>query len=379
MKSVTAGLQTHLTQAYPQRFTLATCWKVKRTDGRIQGFTEHDRDIAFDLGDGDGTLTYEAASGFTRSAIVTSDRFNSDRLSVEGILDSNEISEADLFAGRYDFAEVKVFLVNWETLDDSPSDGPLRLRRGQLGRVSLQKGAFEAELRGLMTRYIQEIVELFSAGCRADLFDTRCKVRKPSVWQASIGSPSTVYSVRQPRDAGTGSVVKPSSFNDRWFKATTAGESGASEPTWNTTLGGTTADGTVVWTTIQALIIEATIASVTNRRQFTLAYTGDAPDDLFTFGLIEFVDTASPTPANVGFKRAIKSWVLGPSPVVNEVVTFLPFPFDIAVGDSILMQAGCNKDVPDCRDTFDNIFNFRGEPHVPGNDEFFKTPNAPTS
>jgi len=36
--------------------------------------------------------------------------------------------------------------------------------------------------------------------------------------------------------------------NGHWFKATTAGTTGSSEPSWNTSSGGTTSDGSAVWT-----------------------------------------------------------------------------------------------------------------------------------
>ena len=46
-------------------------------------------------------------------------------------------------------------------------------------------------------------------------------------------------------------VVLPTTRNDFYYKCTTAGTSGAAEPTWDTTDAGTTADGvgTLVWTT----------------------------------------------------------------------------------------------------------------------------------
>jgi len=42
-----------------------------------------------------------------------------------------------------------------------------------------------------------------------------------------------------------------------------------------------------------------------------------------------------------------------------------------AGGDRIIVYAGCDKTFATCRDTFRNIANFRGFPHLPGNDELF--------
>lgn len=42
--------------------------------------------------------------------------------------------------------------------------------------------------------------------------------------------------------------VRPTTPNNFIYKCTTAGTSGATEPTWGTTLGGTTTDNTAVWT-----------------------------------------------------------------------------------------------------------------------------------
>lgn len=53
-------------------------------------------------------------------------------------------------------------------------------------------------------------------------------------WQAS-----TAY--------GIGDYVLPTTPNGRLYKCTTAGTTGAAEPTWPTTDGGTVNDGTAVW------------------------------------------------------------------------------------------------------------------------------------
>lgn len=40
-------------------------------------------------------------------------------------------------------------------------------------------------------------------------------------------------------------------------------------------------------------------------------------------------------------------------------------------GDTVRLRAGCDKTFATCRETFGNIANFRGFPHLPGNDEVF--------
>ncbi len=361
MKTISPELTAHLAGA---ALTLATCWKIERRDGVVLGFTSHDRDLTFDLLDGGGPLAYVAASGFTRSNIAGLAGFAADNLDVEGVLDSAAITLEDLRAGRYDFAEIKVFEVNYTDL----GQGALKLRRGQVGQTRAEGQVFVAELRGLAERYSQEIGELYSPSCRADLGDERCGVRlPPPAWQAS-----TAYTLPQVRDAGTGSVVRPSAFNDRHFRCVQAGASGGAEPAWNLSLGGQTLDGGAIWETGRALTIEATVAAVTDNRAFTLSYGGDAPDALLTGGVLTFTALASPAPANLDLKMEVKSWNLA----AKAMTLFLPMPFDVAPGDSVSISAGCDKSLAVCRDTFDNLLNFRGEPYVPGNDLLLRTPDA---
>jgi uncharacterized phage protein (TIGR02218 family) len=45
-----------------------------------------------------------------------------------------------------------------------------------------------------------------------------------------------------------------------------------------------------------------------------------------------------------------------------------PLPEPIAPGDAFAVAAGCDKTVTTCGAKFDNAVNFRGFPHMPGND-----------
>lgn len=172
-KSVSGALETHIGQDLT---TLSTCWRVEWTDSStVLSFTDHDVDILFDA------ITYKAETGFTRSAVKSQLDFTVDNLDVQGILDSNEISETDLRAGRFNGAEIYVFLINW----DDTTQGILKLRRGTLGQVKMSNGIFIAELQGLAQRLSNEILEEYVAECQADFGDMRCGFNTATLLQTS--------------------------------------------------------------------------------------------------------------------------------------------------------------------------------------------------
>jgi hypothetical protein len=47
----------------------------------------------------------------------------------------------------------------------------------------------------------------------------------------------------------------------------------------------------------------------------------------------------------------------------------------IVLGDAFVVVAGCDKRVETCRDRFANVVNFRGFPHIPGQDTVIRYPN----
>ncbi len=49
-------------------------------------------------------------------------------------------------------------------------------------------------------------------------------------------------------------------------------------------------------------------------------------------------------------------------------------PEPIAPGDAFTVTAGCDKRFATCRDRFANTVNFRGFPHIPGNDFIVSVP-----
>ena len=384
MKFATANLGTHIGL---ETTSMATLWKIKRTDDVIIAATSLDIDIDFDLGDGDGVITYKASTGLNRSALENQAAFTIGNMDIQGMIESASVTKEAIRAELFDFAEVKIFQVNFRSLPDDE----IRMQRGFLGRITLHDETYVAEFRDMMDLYSAEIGDIITEVCRADLFDTKCGVREsPPDWQ-----PSTAYVVTTTTDAKLGDYVSDgvassleleggsdrllledgflllleAAGGDRIFRCTTAGTSGASSPSFNLTIGGTTVDNTVVWTTLQANKINAVVDTVTDRLVFTVngLPATDAPDAHFLEGTVLF--TTGPNNA-LTLRREIKFWDLS----TRTITLWRPMPFDITSGEVLDISAGCNKSVSDCATRFLDIFNYRGEPHVPGNNSITLAP-----
>ncbi len=162
MKQLSSALQAHLDSGAT---TLCWCWRLARADGVVQGFTDHDKPLAFD------GVTYEASTGFTASDIKDGVGLSVDNLEVSGALSSAALNEADMAAGRYDDARIQIYRVNWQDVSQR-----VLMRTGSLGEVRRSGASFTAEVRGLAHYLQQPKGRLFQYTCDADLGDQRCGV-----------------------------------------------------------------------------------------------------------------------------------------------------------------------------------------------------------
>jgi uncharacterized phage protein (TIGR02218 family) len=145
--------------------TLCWCWHLTRGDGVAQGFTDHDRDLSFD------GVACRAVSGFTASQIESGLGLAVDNLTLSGALSSATLNEADLAAGLYDNAALRIWRVNWAAPDQR-----VLMRTGTLGEVTRSGNAFQAEIRGLAQALNQPTGRVFGHLCDADLGDARCGI-----------------------------------------------------------------------------------------------------------------------------------------------------------------------------------------------------------
>ena len=153
-------------KTYPALTHLATCWRIERLDGAVEGYTTHDRPLLID------GQRYDPAVGFSPSQLAGDADMGVADVELLGAVSSDSISAEALIAGVYDHAEVLLFVVDWADL----SVPPTIVRRGWVGRISQSGNQFTAELRGLAQKIQAPVIESYSAECRVDLFSARCGI-----------------------------------------------------------------------------------------------------------------------------------------------------------------------------------------------------------
>jgi uncharacterized phage protein (TIGR02218 family) len=271
------GLYAHLATGAT---TVCRAWAVVRRDGTVYGFTDHDRDLAFD------GVAFLASSGLTARALQQTTGLSVDNTQAMGALTAAAVTEADLLAGRFDGAEVRAWIVNWADVDQR-----VLQFRGSFGEVSRAGGAFQAELRGLTESLNQPQGLAYQRSCSAVLGDGSCRfdLTQPGYFAERV--------VEEVVDQRIFRFASFAGFDDRWFE-----------------------------------------------RGRLVGVTGVAG------GLVGVVKNDR----IVGAGREIELWQSLGS--------------DLVAGDVIRIEAGCDKRAETCRVKFGNFLNFRGFPHIPGED-----------
>ncbi|WP_417310847.1 DUF2163 domain-containing protein [Devosia sp.] len=162
MRTLDPGFAAHIASGAT---TLATCWRIARTDGVVLGFTDHDRQLEF------GGTDYLPAHGLDGSETPARLGAATATAEVAGVLTSEAISAADIELGRYDGAAVETWRVNWRAPEQR-----LLLSRATIGEIISEDGMFRAELRSGQHRLNQPKGRLYQALCDAELGDARCGV-----------------------------------------------------------------------------------------------------------------------------------------------------------------------------------------------------------
>lgn len=358
--TISAALAAHYAGS---THTLATLWKVTLDSGTVYGFTNHDVDITY-LG-----TTYRAATGFSPTDVASASDLSVDNLDVQGVLTSPAITEADLHAGVWDFAAVVVMEVNWADL----TMGHRPIRTGHIGEVSIDRGTFRAELRGMMQAYSRTLGELTSAGCRAQLGDSRCTVNlTPFTVTGTIDAVNadgvTLYDAARTELGPTGGIA---------IVGITNANPGVVSMAASTNLFDGLAvvlSGIVGPAALNTTTIIRNLDSTHNHFDLGIDTSSTAAYPAYTSGgtvtplgsdtgYFDFGVMTMTSGLNNGLSREVAVYTVG------QIMLALPFPYDVAIGDTYSLIAGCDKSLNTCKTRFSNVINMQAEPYTPGLDK----------
>ncbi|WP_425090956.1 DUF2163 domain-containing protein [Tropicimonas sp. S265A] len=198
MSAQSEALEAHLASGLT---TVCRCWVIRRADGVVQGFTDHDQPLSFD------GIAFSANAGLSAAALQQSTGLSVDNTEAVGALSDFAISEQDLHGGRYDNAEVEIWLVNW-----ADTEARKLSFRGTIGEVQQTDGAFRAELRGLAETLNQPQGRIYRADCTALLGDASCKL---DIVAADF---SVEVEIAEPTDGVLFHLPALGNFGARWFE-----------------------------------------------------------------------------------------------------------------------------------------------------------------
>lgn len=151
--------------------TVATFWKITRTDAKQFGYTNLDRDVPIQ------GRNYSAVVGAAATAIASSNDLSVQNVEITGLLQQGLVSigaitEDDILRGVWDGARVTIFEANYE----DPTMGIVTLQTGYLGQLATGQLTYTAEVRGLMQTLSQNIGHQVQPGCWKDLGDVNCQI-----------------------------------------------------------------------------------------------------------------------------------------------------------------------------------------------------------
>lgn len=109
-----------------------------------------------------------------------------------------------------------------------------------------------------------------------------------------------------------------------------------------------------------------TVTDLSATSSFGVSGLDGFADGWFTAGKLTFLSGA-----NAGLSVEVKAHV---NDGAVSLTLWQQMPHPIAAGDTFTVTAGCDKRFTTCHDRFNNVVNFRGFPHIPGNDFVIRYP-----
>lgn len=175
MKSIPIALQTH----YNGDAT-TTCYllRILTKSGVLLGFASLDADVTYNpatvdpygTGDAWGVAVHRADNGFTPERMQESADLTVDNTDLRGWVSDSGVTEAQIRAGLFDYAAVRLYRVNYLDL----SAGHELVAAGTLGETKFSAHSWKTEFRSLTQQLKQPICKVYSRTCRAKFDDAKC-------------------------------------------------------------------------------------------------------------------------------------------------------------------------------------------------------------
>jgi len=308
---VTQCVRLTIAPAIPCTTKWCQCWRIQRRDGVTLRFTSLDEDFLW------GNLLYKSCDSLNPSAAESASTVGQvGNIELQGVISSDDITEADLYGGLYDDAFVEVWIVPYE---DTAGEVPRRLAAGWTGNLSHSEAGFNMEVIGPGARLDQQaLTQQVTPTCRWVFGDNHCTKDAEALKKQGFVMNST-------RDRGTFTAAiseGSEGAGDISDGDLASGEGGGG----GVTPGLQWANGRVRWTSGRNLSQVCEVKSV------------------------DF-DTGT-----------IVLWALP---------AFLPEP-----GDAFDLLPGCDNSAVTCKEVYGNYLNFGGFRDVPGQDSINQTPDA---
>ncbi len=349
MRTISARDQSHLDTG---NLTTATLWKITRRDGQVFTFTDHDQDIEF------GGLTYDAGTSYNRTATADDSTMAPSNMVIESVLDSVLITEDDVIAGLWDYAQVEMRYVNWHDRRVLHISNITKALNGVVTTL---------EAHGLSTG---DTVTFAGIGGMTELHGTTKTVTVTGANTFTIGTNTLVYGAYLALGTCTLPETSWGYRKGRIGQVNTSGQMFSSEfmglmkqleknllrpylPSCPANFGDTECGVNLATYTHSGTIGSVSANGLTITDAGRLEASG-----YFNYGLITMTSGDSS-----GYSMEVKSYTPG------YIVLQQPLPFGVAEGDTYSIRAGCDKTKATCKDTFNNLVNFRGFPDMPGMDK----------
>lgn len=188
-RPLSAGMQAHLARG---SHSLVSMLRLDLRDGTKLGFTNHDEDLSFDLGD--GPVTFSAGEGVLPSDIDLLTGFEASTYEVVGPI-GTLVTRRQLLGGRFNRALAWLFLVDWQDL----ANGHAPLAAGFISQARNEGGRYILEVATDAALFEQVIGEILTPMCRTYYGSALCgKVPESVVGTVTAVTDELAFTVSYP-------------------------------------------------------------------------------------------------------------------------------------------------------------------------------------